>query len=127
MKLDRWMAGKKRVKSSCRIFGVIAPVAVLSGAENILFGPHTIHCFFALFSQIFTNLNTNTVTHHFNGYFPGKPPLAGYPVDSQSPDVLVVQALTILTIHAIHDMMTQATSLGRAIPQPLINCHPTGF
>ena len=35
-----------------------------------------------------------THAHHFNDHFPGKPGLVGYPLDSQSPVILIVSILT---------------------------------
>ena len=33
-------------------------------------------------------------THHFNGHFPSKPGLAGCPLDSQSPVIIIPSVLT---------------------------------
>jgi len=32
---------------------------------------------------------THTQAHHFNGHFPGNPGLAGFPLDSQYPIILI--------------------------------------
>ena len=89
---------------------------------NVIKNPFPVCTVLAMMLEHIRNFSSST--HSYNGHFPGQPALAGCPVNSQSPIILI---LSILTGQAktLHILLFEVGRL--ACPQGTLGCSPPTY